>query len=55
MVSRADFDRLPEDQKFDLLYRCAASAERASEALAAAMELFQKRLATIETGRPDRD
>lgn len=51
MLTRAEFDRCSDDDKFDFLYRYAVAAERASEALAATMELLDRRLRAIETKR----
>ena len=51
MITRREFDRLTDDQKFGFLYASAVAADHAGRALAAMMEDYQKRLEAIEKER----
>ena len=57
MLTRQEFDRLNDDEKFDYLHRHAIAAYRAGEAMAANVEDLRTRLAAIEArrGAPPRD
>jgi hypothetical protein len=53
MISRQQFDRLSDDQKFDHLYEMCVAAERAGAGLAATVDILRKQLEAIENRRPD--
>ena len=48
MITRDDWDRLSDDEKFDYLFRHTVATEQAAARLGGTMQLLHERLAKLE-------